>query len=136
MKKNTLIFISFSLIALLSFFFVFKNYLKSNVSNKLIETEIKSIVSLFLKNETEANKLYVGKEIKLEGTVAKKTFLNNEKTLFLVTPYSNVFIICEMDDKQKGLNKILPKQKIIIKGICKGFLQDVILLNCNILANE
>lgn len=100
-------------------------------------TNVKNIATNFVENEKEANQLFVGKSVEIKGIIKKISLLNNETTLFLQTPYSDVFIICELNPNQTIQTKQFKKnQTIKVKGTCKGFLKDVILLNCKIITNE
>ncbi|WP_370449472.1 hypothetical protein [Aquimarina sp. BL5] len=40
-------------------------------------------------------------------------------------------VLCDMQsDQTVGIRKLKKGQKIMLKGVCKGFLKDAILLNC------
>lgn len=120
-------------------FIIAKKTTSSNIFRKeeIVNTNVKNIATHFVENEKEANYLFVGKSIEIEGIIKKISFLNNETTLFLQTPYSDVFVICELNSKQNiQTEKLKKNQTIKIEGTCKGFLKDVILLNCKIITNE
>ena len=104
--------------------------------NNIKDTEPKHIVSSdailleFLTNEETANKKYIDNVIEVIGTIKEVTSLNNRKTIILQTSTSSG-IICDVhDSEQKLVNDLKKNQLIHIKGICKGYLKDVILLNC------
>ncbi|CAL2062625.1 OB-fold protein [Tenacibaculum platacis] len=84
----------------------------------------------FAANENEASDKYVDQVIEVHGTIKEITSLNNRKTVILNTSSSSG-IICDINDsEQEILNDLKKNQLIHIKGICKGYLKDVILLNC------
>ncbi|RKM87649.1 hypothetical protein D7036_24990, partial [Aquimarina sp. BL5] len=53
----------------------------------------------------------------------------NTVILYGDNKYSGV--LCDMQsDQTVGIRKLKKGQKIMLKGVCKGFLKDAILLNC------
>ncbi len=84
----------------------------------------------FIANENKANQKYVNEVIEVYGSIKEITSLNNRKTIILNTA-SNSGVICDINNsEQEILNDLKKNQFIHIKGICKGYLKDVILLNC------
>jgi len=70
----------------------------------------------------------------VEGSIKEINYLNNRNTIILRgKENSNTSIICDMQKDQARLLASLQTGQIIsIKGILKGSLKDVILLNCKI----
>lgn len=139
MKKQKKLFILlFSTLVIIGTFWFVISFFKSsekNLEKTTSEVFLNSndLVANFLSNKTKANNLYVGKVIEITGYVDKVTFLNNRKTVLLFTENKESGVICDVNEDQTEKIKQLKKnQKITIKGICKGFLKDVILLNCYI----
>lgn len=108
-----------------------ENYIDiENVSTELNVTSNK-LVATFMDNEEQADKMFSGKIIEITGRVKEVTFLNNRNTVILYGQNSTSGIICDFDTNQLEEIKNLSKnQKVTIKGICKGFLKDVVILNC------
>ncbi|WP_435624865.1 OB-fold protein [Flagellimonas sp.] len=97
------------------------------------EYHIKSedLLDSFISNEELANKMYVEKTIEVEGIVKEVTFLNNRYTVLLQGNGSYTCIMCDMKEDQVAQVQTLAKgNSVVLKGICKGFLMDAILLNC------
>ncbi|WP_439127430.1 OB-fold protein [Polaribacter sp.] len=91
------------------------------------------LVNYYLENEKNANYLYTGKIIEVIGFVEDVSFLNDRNTVLLYTDHKKYGILCDVNNAQIEKVKSLKKhQKIKVKGICKGFLKDVVLLNCYI----
>jgi len=91
------------------------------------------LVATYTNDETKSNALYAGKIIEVTGTIKEITFLNNRTTIILNSTSETFGVICDINPNQKETIYQLKKhQKIKVKGICKGFLKDVILLNCSI----
>ncbi|WP_158288403.1 OB-fold protein [Mucilaginibacter psychrotolerans] len=83
------------------------------------------IVKDFQTNETKANKTYLNKVIQLKGEVLKKDqdqAGNYTLTLKSDDPFSSVF--CTL---KKGVKLSNKDSTITIKGVCEGFLSDVVL---------
>ena len=78
-------------------------------------------------------------ELIYQGKVKEVSFLNNTNTIILLGD-ENSGIICDFSQNQtKEIKALTKNQTVIIKGIYKGFLKDVILLNClliNDITNE
>ncbi|CAN0604539.1 unnamed protein product, partial [Ectocarpus sp. 12 AP-2014] len=94
--------------------------------------EVDEIITLFQGNELQANATYTNKVIEVHGTIKEISFLNNRNTIILKSEkFEKNFVICDMSPIS---NTIIPKltigDTITLKGICKGYLLDVILLNC------
>jgi len=69
----------------------------------------------------------------VSGKIKKVSYLNNKTTIFLKTKYSNSNILCELKEGQSALvSKLSPNDFISIKGVCRGYLNDVIILNCKL----
>ncbi len=100
-------------------------------------TESEILVANFLTNEKLADETYTGKVIEITGTVKEVSFLNNRNTLILQGKDKNSGVICDMNANQiDAIHKISIGDKITVKGICKGFLKDVVMLNCIIITNN
>ena len=89
------------------------------------------LLDSFISNEELANKMYVEKTIEVEGIVKEVTFLNNRYTVLLQGNGSYTCIMCDMKEDQVAQVQTLAEgSSVVLKGICKGFLMDAILLNC------
>lgn len=126
--------IGFILLLAASCVFLYFNYYNSTIdissSKAVITSKTDTLVKDFIKNENLANSKYVNKIIEIEGVLKEVSLKNNVHTLLLKSSYKNTYIICELTH-QPPLKKIPQvNQNIKIKGICKGFLNDVIFLNC------
>lgn len=134
-KKTLYLCLGFTIIiGLCSYvFFIFYSPAKIDVSKtaKEITTSAQVLVNEFMLDEKQANQKYVDKIIELEGKLKEVTFTNNKTTLILYSNHKDSYVICELEKNQlKNNKKLMPNQKTKIKGICKGFLKDVIFLNC------
>tara|TARA_R110001632_G_scaffold43376_6_gene110025 strand:- start:25149 stop:25577 length:429 start_codon:yes stop_codon:yes gene_type:complete len=100
-------------------------------------TESEVLVANFMTDEKQADEIYTGKVIEITGTVKEVSFLNNRNTLILQGKDKNSGVICDMNANQiDAVHKIFIGDKITVKGICKGYLKDVVMLNCIIITNN
>ncbi|MFC4268911.1 OB-fold protein [Polaribacter marinivivus] len=146
MKKseNLFLLIAFLLIAICTYFYVFPLLKNSNepLTKEVAELTIDAnlLVKSFAIDEQKSNELYAGKIIEVTGTIKEITYYNNRTTIILNHKNRNSFgVICDLNHTEEKKSQFLkPNQKIRVKGICKGYLKDVILLNCSIevLTNE
>lgn len=107
-----------------------------NVINTKTEVQIssKKLTSSFLENEDKANSQYVEKIVEIEGIVKNITFFNNRYTVLLHGETNYSCVMCDMQpDQYNQIEKLHVGQSITLKGVCKGFLMDAIVLNCIIL---
>lgn len=126
------------LILTLCGFYIWKSTLNSsdkNLENEKAEMVISAndLVNGYTSNEKKSNNLYAGKIVEVYGTIKEINFLNDRTTIILKTNSESFGVICDINPSQKTkINQLKEHQNITIKGICKGYLKDVILLNCTI----
>jgi len=76
------------------------------------------------------------KVIIVKGNIKKITYLNNRYTVLLQGENEFSHIICDMSISDfENVKKLKTGESVDIKGVCKGYLMDVVMLNC-IIANE
>lgn len=103
-----------------------------NVVSDLVLTS-NDLVKAYTNDETKSNDLFAGKIIEVSGYIKEITYLNDRNTIILNSKSETFGVICDINPNQKEkIDKLQDHQKIRVKGICKGFLKDVILLNCSI----
>lgn len=112
----------------------FQKPARTNISEVHSSSQVRAgeIIGLFQRNESAANTSYINKVIVVQGTIKEISFLNQRKTVILESEkFKNNFIICEMSPLSKDrIPELTIGDTISLKGICKGYLLDVILLNC------
>jgi len=84
-----------------------------------------SLLGYFETNEELANKKYLDKVIEVSGEVDKIKKEGEKMAVYLATenPMSNIITQFEKDDPS-----IKTGQSITVKGICTGYLMDVVLV--------
>tara|TARA_R110001592_G_scaffold8129_3_gene45032 strand:- start:1818 stop:2255 length:438 start_codon:yes stop_codon:yes gene_type:complete len=139
MKNKKITFLSIITLLLLvnGYYYILPMFKSSdkNLQNDLAELTVSStnLINAYTINEEKSDRLYAGKIIEVSGFIKEISFLNNRNTIILNSNTETFGVICDVNPNQEEKIKLLKKhQKIRVKGICKGFLKDVILLNCSI----
>lgn len=114
-------------------FVIIKMYNKphTNVSDTTPEYVVTAgmLISEFESDEQQANKKYLDQIIQVEGVVAMINIVNGNSTVTLSTSGSTGMVVCTMEPSQN--KKVLGIDKgatLTIKGICTGYLMDVMLV--------
>ena len=95
------------------------------------------LLNEFLQDEVAANKRYTDNIIQIEGTIFKVSTSDGNSVITIKNNNSESSIICQLlpEDNINAL-KLKKGEKVIIKGICNGFLLDVIMVRCIIVNNK
>lgn len=96
------------------------------------QVDIGELITMFQDNEKLANDTYTEKMIEVHGVVEEISLLNNRHTILLRgDKFEQNFILCDMAyESKEGKERITKGDTIKLKGVCKGYLLDVIMLNC------
>ncbi len=107
-------------------YYLFNKPLESTESMKVDYKMLPSeLLMAFESDETQANAKYLDKVIQVSGTVSKCETKDNKVTVYLDTdnPMSNIIFQLE-----KSTTEIKEGETITLKGICTGYLMDVVLV--------
>ena len=129
------------IIGLLGIFIGYKMYNKPhiNVAKKSVDINITANTLLvdFSSDETKANTKYLDKIIAVKGRVANVEFNGEKAAISLQTKDDFGSVVCYLvKDEFKKSAEIKEGQEVILKGICTGFLMDVILVKCVIMNSK
>ncbi len=115
----------------------------SYINSKIIPTQkIKSTISIKLNNDNENASLkdlkkfdyLIEHAIQVKGTLKEVKVHNNEYTVIISSKNNDVNIICKLQEDQKEkIKEFNVGNDIILKGVYKGYLIEMILLNCIII---
>ncbi|MDF1550559.1 MAG: hypothetical protein P1P88_22245 [Bacteroidales bacterium] len=88
----------------------------------------------FEQDENQANATYIDKIIEVSGTIAEIQKNQDNNLIIILRENDEMFgVICTMKEHKLDTNNTNTRDKISIKGICKGYLSDVILNDCIII---
>jgi tRNA_anti-like len=132
-KKNMLKWISFSIIAMIIIGGIvgYKMYTKPhrNVADaKAVAVNAKQLAAAYENNEAGANKAYLDKVMEVIGEIDEVSKNQNGETIIALkgTDMSSVrCTIAKNDIKEPKIGS-----SIALKGICTGYLTDVVLVGC------
>lgn len=80
----------------------------------------------FATNETKANTSYLNKALQVSGKVLEVKQNQNRQTQIILDSGDPMFgIACTMDETDK---QVKPGDHVTIKGICTGYLNDVVII--------
>jgi len=126
------------LLGIIGAFIAYKMYNKPHVNVAGTKSDIvltaDKILTDFSTNETEANNKYLEKIIEVSGVVLETSTEKEKGIVTLKTNNDFGSVLCHLSDKStKKINDIEEGQSIKLKGICTGYLMDVILVKCEII---
>jgi len=88
------------------------------------------LYSKFTSNEPQANQAYLNKVLQVSGQVLEvKNSTAAGKVVVLNTGDPMFGVACSLSSVETPARPVKPGEKITIKGICTGYLSDVVLTN-------
>ena len=95
------------------------------------------LAGAYERDENEANSLYTGKVLEVEGTLKEVTMSEGTVTLTMAGNAGMTGVTCYLEDGGQERYRGLKAGKTIrVKGVCNGYLLDVVLDNCILLTAE
>ncbi|MDP5105891.1 MAG: OB-fold putative lipoprotein [Polaribacter sp.] len=118
-------------------FFAYKMYHKPHVNVAASKSDISlsadKILTDFTSDENAANAVYLEKIIEVNGIISDVKIENEKGIITLKTNDDFGSVLCHLSENAtKEMNTLKTGQSIRLKGICTGFLMDVILVKCEI----
>ncbi len=105
---------------------------KTNVSSQKADISIDAatLVQNFETNEDSANVKYLNKIISISGIVDNLKENEDNITVYVKNPDDMSGVMCSFDKTTIDPASLKPGDKVKIKGICSGYLLDVVLNKC------
>jgi flagellar basal body-associated protein FliL len=136
MKKNRKKIITWVLLSVLVLlgtggFVGYRMYTKPhrNVAEaKTIQVSATDLAAAYENNEAGANSLYLDKVIEVKGEVNEITKNQKGETVITLKGTDMSGLICTLEGTTA--TEIKPNSSVVIKGICTGYLTDVVLVRC------
>jgi len=109
----------------------------TDVGRKVADYELtaKELVEHFELNEDSANTMLLGKIISVEGVVESKTEKDGVVTIYLKADEDISGVLCHFNSEIDDLAKVYEGENLKVKGICSGYLLDVVLNQCSLVKN-
>lgn len=115
--------------------FAWKEYNRTQASTEnfdaIIPESAEYVIEEFIKNEQAAGAKYNNKAIIFKGTVKSIELNDSVQTVIIGNNLQESGVICEFEQKESiDLKKLKVGDSVRVKGICTGFLMDIILVRC------
>jgi hypothetical protein len=136
LKKILLVALIIVVMAGVALFFVYnKEHRTADVAD--VSLDAVSLVSAFSENEEEANEKFLDKVIEVSGKV-KEVIEQGDSYIVLIGDETSInSVSCTLDPAADSVAYGLQAgDQIVVRGICTGFLMDVVLVNCKVLDEE
>ena len=90
----------------------------------------------YQKDENSANKKYVDNLIQIKGVISKISINDGSSIITFNDANGESSVMCHMSpDQNLNVLKLKKDSQIAIKGICTGYLLDVIMVRCVLVNN-
>ena len=136
MKKNKYTFISlFFIIIIIGLLFLLNQYNKPSVDVTNLDADlvinVDEILKDFQKDEEKANLKYTNNIIEVHGEISKISTVDGNATITLKDNQFDSNVICNVQPQEnKEVLQLKKGDQISLKGICTGYLLDVIMVKC------
>jgi DNA/RNA endonuclease YhcR with UshA esterase domain len=127
------IIIGILVLGIIGAFIAYKMYNKPHVNVEEASADISitadKILNDFSSDENSANLKYLDKIIQVNGVISE---INIEKGIITIETNDDFgSVLCHLSEEaSRKISKLQEGQIILVKGICTGFLMDVILVKC------
>ena len=91
-----------------------------------------SLFSEFAADENAANAKYLGKAIEVTGTV-RSVDIDDRGTMNVAIETGEMGAVNCQFEKKEAMPEVADGNKVRVKGICSGFLLDVVMVDCEIM---
>jgi hypothetical protein len=99
-------------------------------NEKGININAETLYQSFLSNEKTANATYLEKAVEVTGNIGSiSKNADSSLVIFLQTSDPIFGVNCTMEGEAGG---IMPGDTVRLKGICSGFINDVVLIRCHV----
>ena len=120
------------LAAVLVYLYTFRKTDPSVASKKAdVEIAAGELLKSFETDEAAANTLYLGKVVKVTGLVESVSEDSVGISVYLKEPDAMAGILCGFDKKTNDISWVKKGTTVTIKGICTGYLMDVVFNRCS-----
>ena len=113
-----------------------KPHLDVEKSNADIVISIQNLLADYKNDENFSNNKYVDQIIQIKGEISDITIENGNSVIIFKDSTSGSSVMCHMSPEENlKVLKLKKDGKITIKGICTGYLLDVIMIRCVLVNN-
>lgn len=132
MNKKIVIGVGLIVVALIAFFIGYKQFNKPHAdvskSKAVYTLTADSLLNAYIENENLADEKFANQIIQIHGKVSSVERNSTNVIVNLQTEDIESGVSCYFDSESKL--DVIEQQQITLKGICTGYLLDVILIDC------
>lgn len=133
MRKVWLVMVVVLLAALVAGWVYYHKPHRSVESEMAIPVSASSLFNDFENNEQRANDLYLNNVLEVNGRVGSISLNGDQKTVIVMETDDPIFgVNCTMNS---NISNLAVGDSVTLKGICTGYLSDVVLVQCEIKSN-
>jgi hypothetical protein len=136
--RNLLVIVAIGfVIGLFALLYTFKKTAVTVESKKAdVEIEAAMLLAAFEEDEVSANELYLGKIVSVTGTVESVSEDSVGISVYLKEDDAFAGILCSFDKSVNEVTSLDNGNIVEIKGICTGYLLDVVLNRCALVSEQ
>ena len=113
----------------------YREYNRTLPSTRDLEPAFKLETSDFVKqfeiDESKANAKYVDQTINVHGLAHSIQITDTSAVVLLNDGYSSTSVVCQFENESiEEMKKIKRGDEVTVKGICSGYLVDVVMVRC------
>jgi len=131
MKKIILIILGLVIVVMGIWLYLNRNVASLQNQKPDVEVSAQKLLEDYAADEKTANETYLGKVVQVSGKVTTIAEEEGKKKVNLDTGNPISAIICEVENG-KDIGAIKAGDEVKIKGLCSGYLSDVILVQANV----
>ena len=110
---------------------------KTTVGTASLKVSAETLLQAFHENEEQANEKYLDKVIEVKGKVQEVMKQDNTYMLMVGSEASEGSVSCTLEANEESVAYGLTEgDEITIRGLCTGFLLDVVLIDCVLIKNS
>ena len=103
----------------------------TNTLEAIVPTSAAQVIEAFMNNEQAAGAKYNNKALVFSGTIQTIVLNDSVQTVTIGSTIPSAGIVCEFEKEQHAVVQQLKiGDSIQVKGVCTGFLMDIILVRC------
>lgn len=132
MRKTLIVLLLLIVAACTTFYFLYNKPHRNPASEKSISITSEDLFDQFSKDEIKANAQYLDKVLEVSGKVLEIDENQNKATVIILETNDPIFgIRCSMNSNLA----VKVGELVIVRGICTGYLSDVVLTNAFLIKN-
>jgi len=131
MKKILLVVLGLVVVVVGCWLYINRNVASLKNQKPDVEVSAQKLLEDYTADEKTANETYLGKVVQVSGKVTTIAEEEGKKKVNLDTGNPISAIICEVESG-KDIGSIKAGDEVKMKGLCSGYLSDVILVQANV----